>query len=59
MTWLKDDTYGWDILFTNNESRCLKMIPMGGISCLQTMNYVVKFDTYGWDVLFPNNESRG
>jgi len=27
------------------------MIPMGGISCLRTMNHVVKRGTHGWDIL--------
>jgi hypothetical protein len=40
--WLKEGTYGWDVLFTNNESCGLKMVPMDGMSYLQTMNHVVK-----------------
>jgi hypothetical protein len=40
--WLKEGTNGWDILNINNKSRGYKRVPMDGMSCLPTMNHVVK-----------------
>ena len=36
---VKWDTYGWDLLFPNNESPGQKGTPMK--SCIQTINHVV------------------
>ena len=44
---LRDKSYGW------------KCVSMDGMSCLLTINHVVKLSTYGWDVIVPNNKSRG
>jgi len=33
-TTLKGDTYGWNVVFTNNKSRCKKRIRMDGMSWL-------------------------
>jgi len=32
---------------------------MDGMSCLPTMNHMVKRGYHGWDILSTNNESRG
>jgi hypothetical protein len=42
ITWIKEGTYGWDILNINNKSHGYKRVPMDGVSCLLTMNHVAK-----------------